>query len=269
MNSLSMLSAYTASSVYTPAPTSSVKPNEESSDAKNKLTSASTTGEINDEAIISDEAQALLAKEKGTTKSESAEKGSKELTPEEQQQVSKLRARDAEVRTHEQAHIAAAAGINASAPTYTYETGPDGKKYAVGGEVSISFNKSEDPTQNMAKAEAMKAAAMAPAEPSSQDLSVARHAEVIMAEAKQAMSDEQNNSQDTPDREKKEKPATTTDKPDEVKKKEEKPTFTTDVPDEVKTKEPIITTDKPEEVEDENSTEEPEKVVKTTEKAEA
>ncbi len=60
-----------------------------------------------------------------------------EYTPEEQQQLDELKARDAEVKTHEAAHLAAAGGFATSGASYTYQTGPDGQKYAIGGEVSI------------------------------------------------------------------------------------------------------------------------------------
>ncbi|MCA8932648.1 MAG: hypothetical protein KDA49_09290, partial [Rhodospirillaceae bacterium] len=58
------------------------------------------------------------------------------LTEEEQAEVDALKERDAEVRRHEQAH-AAAGGAYAGQPTYEYQTGPDGNRYAVGGEVNI------------------------------------------------------------------------------------------------------------------------------------
>jgi hypothetical protein len=51
--------------------------------------------------------------------------------------VSKLAARDREVRTHEAAHFAAAGGLAVSGPHFSYERGPDGTLYAVGGEVQI------------------------------------------------------------------------------------------------------------------------------------
>ena len=44
---------------------------------------------------------------------------------------------DREERQHEQAHLSAAGGHARGGPSYQYETGPDGKRYAVGGEVSI------------------------------------------------------------------------------------------------------------------------------------
>lgn len=54
----------------------------------------------------------------------------------EQQQIKELKARDTEVRTHEQAH-AAVGGQYAGSPSYEYQRGPDGTNYAVGGEVPI------------------------------------------------------------------------------------------------------------------------------------
>ena len=60
-----------------------------------------------------------------------------ELSEEERRLLNDLRARDAEVRAHEQAHLAAAGPYANGAPTFEFQTGPDGWQYAVGGEVSI------------------------------------------------------------------------------------------------------------------------------------
>ena len=49
--------------------------------------------------------------------------------------VSELKARDQVVRAHEAAHLAAGAGIVTRGASYTYQTGPDGQRYAIGGEV--------------------------------------------------------------------------------------------------------------------------------------
>ena len=201
MNDIGTLSAYSAYagkslSAYSSKPVTPVEKNKESSSAEN-LPKPTYPADIKDEAIISDEAQKLLAKEQGNQQDETSKTdkstsvgAEKELTPEQQQVVAKLKARDREVKAHEQAHIAAAAGINASAPTYDYQVGPDGKQYAIGGEVSISFTESKDPESNIANAEAMKAAALAPADPSGQDLSVARSADEIIAKAKQDLAEQ-------------------------------------------------------------------------------
>ncbi len=114
----------------------------------------------------------------------------KELTQQEKQEVAKLKATDAEVKAHENAHKAAAAGLRTSAPNYEYETGPDGKKYAVAGDVNISYQTSSDPEVNLKNAQQLKAAALAPAEPSSQDRKVAMKAEREIAKARQEIQDE-------------------------------------------------------------------------------
>ena len=107
-----------------------------------------------------------------------------ELTPEEQEQVQKLAERDREVRTHEQAHLAAAGPHARGGPTYTYQKGPDGKRYAIGGEVQIDTAPvAGDPEATIRKAQIVRAAALAPAEPSSQDRAVAAAATKMQQEA--------------------------------------------------------------------------------------
>ena len=105
------------------------------------------------------------------------------LTEEEQQVVKELQARDAEVRRHEQAH-AAVGGQYAGSPTYTYQQGPDGGRYAVGGEVSIDSAPIEgDPEATILKLQTVRRAALAPAEPSAQDRAVAAAATAGIARA--------------------------------------------------------------------------------------
>lgn len=102
----------------------------------------------------------------------------------EQQVLRELSARDREVRQHEMAHQAAGGGLTGGA-SYSYQRGPDGRMYAVGGEVSIDTSAvSGDPRATLEKAEAIIRAAMAPAEPSSQDYRVAASARAMAAEAR-------------------------------------------------------------------------------------
>ena len=101
-----------------------------------------------------------------------------------QQQITELASRDREVRSHEQAH-AAVGGSYAGAPTYSFKRGPDGQTYAVGGEVSIDVSPiPNDPAATLRKMEVVQQAALAPAEPSSQDLRVAAQAQVLAAQAR-------------------------------------------------------------------------------------
>lgn len=105
------------------------------------------------------------------------------LTEGEQKMVAELKSRDAEVRRHEQAH-AAVGGQYASAPTYTYQTGPDGRQYAIGGAVQIDVSPVDgDPDATITKMEVVKAAALAPAEPSAADRQVAALADAQRAQA--------------------------------------------------------------------------------------
>ena len=107
----------------------------------------------------------------------------------EKQEVEELKARDREVRAHEQAH-AAVGGQYAGAPQYEFESGPDGRQYAVGGEVSIDISKESTPEETLRKMQQVKAAALAPAEPSPQDLRVASEATQRAAEARSEIAQE-------------------------------------------------------------------------------
>ena len=96
-----------------------------------------------------------------------------ELSDEQKTQVEKLKKIDQEVRTHEQAHKNSG-GIYASSASFSFQVGPDGKRYAVGGEVSIDTSPvKDDPEATIAKLDVVIAAALAPAKPSSQDIKVA------------------------------------------------------------------------------------------------
>jgi hypothetical protein len=101
----------------------------------------------------------------------------------EQQRIAELKARDQEVKVHEQAH-AALGGQYAGPPSYEYETGPDGQQYAVGGEVRIDVSEiPNDPRATIQKMQQVKAAALAPAEPSGADRAVAAQASRTLMEA--------------------------------------------------------------------------------------
>lgn len=109
----------------------------------------------------------------------------RELSTEDELALRELKARDTEVRAHEQAHKAAGGQLVTGGPTYEYETGPDGHRYAVGGEVSIEVSpESGDPAATIAKAQAVRRAALAPANPSSTDRQVAARAGAMERDAR-------------------------------------------------------------------------------------
>jgi hypothetical protein len=98
------------------------------------------------------------------------------LSEEDRQQVEKLKSRDREVRTHEQAHVAAGGQYVRGGISYDYQQGPDGRKYAVGGHVNIDVSEAPTPEQTIVKMSQVRRAALAPAEPSGADRAVASEA---------------------------------------------------------------------------------------------
>ncbi|MCB1724428.1 MAG: hypothetical protein H6953_14765 [Chromatiaceae bacterium] len=124
----------------------------------------------------------------------------KDPTSTEYRELESLKKRDREVRQHEQAHIAAGGAYVGGGATFTYETGPDGRRYAVGGEVSIDTSDvAGDPAATIRKMRAIRSAASAPAEPSAQDRSVAAQAARAEAEAHIELREQQGDEEVAPD----------------------------------------------------------------------
>jgi hypothetical protein len=97
--------------------------------------------------------------------------------------INELQRRDKEVRSHELAH-AAVGGSFTGAPNYSFETGPDGQRYAVEGEVSVDLSTvAGNPSATITKMKKVHAAALAPADPSAQDIQVAANAIQIILQA--------------------------------------------------------------------------------------
>ncbi len=98
--------------------------------------------------------------------------------------VSELKQRDAEVRAHEAAHLAAAGSIAKGGASFNYQQGPDGIQYAIGGEVSIDTSAIPgDPAATLRKADTIRRAALAPAQPSGPDIQAAASATAMAAQA--------------------------------------------------------------------------------------
>lgn len=120
------------------------------------------------------------------TRDAEGERDNERLTTE-REQIQALAARDREVRAHEQAH-ASVAGPYARGTHYTYERGPDGVSYAVAGEVQIDTSPIPgDPEATLRKAQQLRRAANAPADPSSQDARVAAQAALMEIQARMAL----------------------------------------------------------------------------------
>lgn len=110
-----------------------------------------------------------------------------ELSPEEERVVSQLQETDRRVRAHEWAHLAVGADLVRGGASFTYELGPDRRRYAVAGEVSIDTSPGRTPEETVPKAQHIRATALAPADPSAQDYRVAAMASRMEMAARQAL----------------------------------------------------------------------------------
>ena len=167
-------------SVQTQATSNTYKENNENTSSNNSNNNENTSSYLTGEEILA-------------SRPEKSSSSDKQLTEEEQKQIDELKARDREVKTHEQAHIAAGGSYVKGGATYDYQTGPDGKQYAVGGSVNIDTSPVDgDPEATIAKAQVVIKAALAPAEPSGQDQKVASAARQMMSEARKELTSQNN-----------------------------------------------------------------------------
>ncbi|MDS1309361.1 MULTISPECIES: putative metalloprotease CJM1_0395 family protein [Marinobacter] len=141
-----------------------------------------------------DENQAVGANRK-PAEADASDKKVGGLDEAELKELTELKARDREVRAHEAAHQAVG-GQYAGAMSLSYQRGPDGAQYAVGGEVSIDMSPvNGDPQATIEKMRVVRSAAMAPAEPSGQDRAVAAQAMQVMLQAQSELALEQESSE--------------------------------------------------------------------------
>tara|TARA_B100002019_G_scaffold188519_1_gene162796 strand:- start:1427 stop:2290 length:864 start_codon:yes stop_codon:yes gene_type:complete len=129
--------------------------------------------------------------EKKADATEEKKPNGQQLDEQEVEKVDELKSRDQEVRVHEQAH-AAVGGQYAGSPSYDYERGPDGKSYAVGGEVQIDVSPVQgDPQATIQKMQVVRRAALAPAQPSAADRSIAADAANKATQARAELAQQQ------------------------------------------------------------------------------
>jgi len=122
----------------------------------------------------------------------------KDLDEKAKAELERLKERDKEVKQHEEAHKRAAAGLLAVGPTYEYQVGPDGKKYAVSGDVQIDIAEVKgNPEATLRKAQQIKRAALAPENPSPQDKKIAAKATEMELKAKLELNEIKSNDNDT------------------------------------------------------------------------
>ncbi len=124
--------------------------------------------------------------------SAASKKASAAVDPQQALALENLKRTDRDVRAHEQAHIMAGGSLVRGGATFGYVSGPDGKLYAVSGEVSIDTSPvQDDPEATSRKMVQVAKAALAPAQPSGQDRSVASEATKMEVEANRQVSQQQ------------------------------------------------------------------------------
>lgn len=102
--------------------------------------------------------------------------GRKELTPEEHQKVDSLKKQELKVMAKVNARLAAGGDI-CEKPRFTYETGPDGKRYKTAGEVKIDVSPCKTPEETISKMHRVMKAALAGGEPSDSDRAIYKEAQ--------------------------------------------------------------------------------------------
>lgn len=120
-----------------------------------------------------------------TEQSRSEHKG--RFSEQELRELQSLKRRDAEVRAHEQAHLAAAGQYARGGASFSFERGPDGSSYAVGGQVGIDLSRERTPEDTVRKMQTVRRAALAPLSPSAADRSIAARAAVMESQARQEL----------------------------------------------------------------------------------
>ena len=161
-------------------------------DAKGKLIGEKSVEARDESSGNSDNAEQENEQEKNQATEQETAKEEQQLA-QQALQIKELKARDTEVRVHEQAH-AAVGGQHAGSPSYEYQRGPDGTNYAVGGEVQIDVGAiSGDPQATIEKMQTVRAAALAPAQPSGADRAIAADATQKIATAQAELASPKSN----------------------------------------------------------------------------
>ena len=118
----------------------------------------------------------------------------KELSDAEEREVKALKEIDARVKAHEQAHIAAGGNLVRGGASFSYKRGPDGRDYAVAGEVKIDASPDpNNPEATIRKMQQVRRAALAPVDPSPQDRKVAMEATQIENQANMELAQQRKN----------------------------------------------------------------------------
>ncbi|MBE0555600.1 MAG: catalase [Proteobacteria bacterium] len=157
----------------------------------NKQTLPGITPEEPEPAVLVSFSGEALSQAQEAEETEDRREPPNEISDAEKKEIQKLQRRDQEVRRHEQAHVAAGGSYVRGGANLQYSRGPDGRMYATGGEVSIDVSAERTPEATIQKAQVVRRAALAPAEPSGQDRAVAAAAGRLETQARQELSKKQ------------------------------------------------------------------------------
>lgn len=151
------------------------------------LTPRQDRAETQAERALGSDAESQPEQSRGPVNAESTDPRQTRTTLSEQRQLLELRIRDRQVRAHEQAHTSVG-GRYAGTASFTFQRGPDGRQYAIGGEVPIDTAPVPgDPAATLAKSLQVERAALAPADPSNADRQIAARARALAGEARREL----------------------------------------------------------------------------------
>jgi hypothetical protein len=148
----------------------------QSTNSQNSSLEQSSSRTSNEESVSLSAHGKQLSRNSETQAGSDKNSSQQKLSQEDVKLVTELQKRDKEVRTHEQAHLAAAGQYAAGGASFSFTTGPDGKRYANGGSVPIDLGKEKTPEATIQKMRTVRRAALAPASPSGADRSIAAQA---------------------------------------------------------------------------------------------
>jgi hypothetical protein len=131
----------------------------------------------------------LQSRQSPARDAEPSEKHTHERDGANSEAIAELERTEREVIAHENAHKAAA-GRFGGPVHYFYTTGPDGKRYISGGEVPVHTPATNDPEEALRNARQVMSAALAPGDPSGQDIAAAASASARAATARSRLASE-------------------------------------------------------------------------------
>jgi hypothetical protein len=95
-----------------------------------------------------------------------------------------LREKDRDVRSAEYAKVSMLGKFRKGGPRFRYETGPDGQRYAIEGNVPVDLSPAESPENSIRKARKIKNASLGVGEVSDSDRKVAAQAQLLEMQAR-------------------------------------------------------------------------------------